>query len=99
MMRRIKRFEPLSVMKISAICHAVLGLIEGAFFSVFFYTLVPGMPNMERLPHGFALFFSGFAIVLFPILFAVMGAIVGGLGAAIYNVSARFVGGIEVEVE
>jgi hypothetical protein len=98
-MREIKKFDPLSVMKISAICHSVFGLIEGAFFSFFFYTLVPAMPNKEQLPRGFAFFFSGFAIIIFPILFAFVGAIVGGLGAAIYNVSARFVGGIEVDVE
>jgi hypothetical protein len=43
--------------------------------------------------------FGGFSIIFFPIIFAVIGAIGGGLGAVIYNVSARYVGGIEVEVE
>lgn len=98
-MRKIKKFEPLSVMKISAICYGILGLIEGAFFSIFFATLVPGMPNREQLPPWFGIFFGGFAIVFFPILFAILGALLGGLFAAVYNVSARLVGGIEVEVE
>jgi len=39
------------------------------------------------------------SIVFFPLLFAVLGAILGGLGAVFYNLSARFVGGIEVELE
>jgi hypothetical protein len=98
-MRKIKKFEPLSVMKISAICYAFFGLIEGAFITLFYYTLLPAMPNKDKLPPGFGFFFSGFAIVFLPILFAVVGALGGGLFAAIYNVSARFVGGIEVDVE
>ena len=53
----------------------------------------PGMPPF------LAPFFGVASIVIFPILFAVFGAIGGGLGAVIYNVAARFVGGIEVEVE
>jgi hypothetical protein len=43
--------------------------------------------------------FGGLSIVFMPIVFAIMGAIFGGLGAVVYNVSAKYVGGIAVEVE
>lgn len=98
-MKMVKRFDPLSVMRIAAIWYGCLGIFEGAVFSIVF-TLIPfGGRNAAHLPRFFGLIFGGLSIVFFPILFAVMGAIIGGLGAAVYNVSARFVGGIQVEVE
>jgi len=38
-------------------------------------------------------------IIVFPILLGGFGAIAGGLGAVIYNVVSRYVGGIAVEVK
>lgn len=96
-MRKIKKFEPLSVMRISAIAYAAMGLLEGALFSVVF-SIAP-LQGRDKLPPVFGVMFGTLAIVFFPILFALMGAIFGGLGAVVYNVAARFVGGIEIEVE
>jgi hypothetical protein len=39
------------------------------------------------------------AALFAPILYAVMGFIIGVIGAFIYNLVAKWVGGIEVEVE
>jgi hypothetical protein len=99
-MRKIKKFEPLSVMRIAAICYAAIGLLEGAMFSLIF-SIIPlaAAQNGQNLPRFFGFFFGAFSIIVLPIFFAVIGAIGGGLGAVIYNVSARYVGGIEVEVE
>jgi hypothetical protein len=98
MLRQIKRFEPLSVMKIAAICYALLGLLEGAIFSIFFASIPFATKNGANMPRFLGPVFGVLAIVFFPILFAVIGAIGGGLGTAIYNVAAKYVGGIEVEV-
>jgi hypothetical protein len=98
-MRKIKRFEPLSVMKIAAICYGIVGLLEGAIFSVVFSIIPLAGHDGQRLPRFFGVLFGGFSIIFFPILFAVMGAVGGGLMAAVYNVAARYVGGIAVEVE
>jgi hypothetical protein len=98
-MRIIRKIDPLSVMKIAAICYGAIGLIEGAVFSVVF-SLVPLTGHDGRqIPRFFGVLFGGFSIIFFPILFAVMGAVGGGLMAAVYNVVARYVGGIQVEVE
>jgi len=98
--KKIKRFDPISVMKIAAICYAVLGLLEGIFIAVIFSTAgLAGSSEGSNIPRFLAPIFSVFAIFIFPILFAILGAIGGALGAVIYNVSARFVGGIEVDVE
>jgi hypothetical protein len=99
MLRKIKKFEPLSVMRIAAICYGVLGLVEGAFFSMIFAFVPMTPPNGQPMPHFLRLFFGSFSIFVFPIILALTGAIIGALGSVIYNVSARYVGGIAVEVE
>lgn len=96
-MRTVKRFEAFSVMKIAAVCYAVLGLLEGALCSVVFSAMP--LASEAKMPPFFSFMLGGFAIVFFPVCFAVVGAIFGGLGALIYNLGARFVGGIQVEME
>lgn len=99
-MRKIKKFEPLSVMRIAGICYAILGLVEGAFLSVMMLSLGAGMGTSgHAMPRFFNMLFGGFAVIFFPIFMGIVGAIGGGLGAVVYNVTARYVGGIEVEVE
>ncbi|MGH9686647.1 MAG: hypothetical protein ACRD5K_06105 [Candidatus Acidiferrales bacterium] len=98
-MRKIKKFEPLSVMRISAIAYGAMGLLEGAIFSVMFSLIPLADPQHQNMPRRFGVMFGGLAIVFLPVVFAIMGAISGGLGAVIYNVSAHYVGGIAVEVE
>jgi hypothetical protein len=40
----------------------------------------------------------GFGIMM-PVIYGVMGFLIGVIGAAIYNLIASWIGGIEVEVE
>lgn len=98
-MKTIKRFEPLSVMKIAAICYAILGLVEGAFVALIFSAAPFAANDSPGFPKFLGPLFGVGSLIFFPIIFAIIGAIGGGLGAVIYNVSARFVGGIQVEVE
>jgi uncharacterized membrane protein len=37
--------------------------------------------------------------IFMPIIYGVMGFVFGALGAVVYNLIARWIGGIEVEVE
>jgi hypothetical protein len=97
--RKIKKFEPLSVMRISAIAYGAMGLLEGAMFSIIFSMVPMAGPQNQNMPRWFGLVFGGLSIIILPVLFAIMGAIFGGVGAVIYNVSAHYVGGIAVEVE
>jgi len=100
-MRTIRKFEPLSVMRIAGICYAAMGLLEGAFFSLVFLA-VPLAPARARGPafsHWMGLLFGSLSIVFFPIFLGLFGALMAGLGAVMHNVSARHFGGIQVEVE
>jgi hypothetical protein len=97
-MKRISMIEPWSVMKISAIGYGAMGLVEGVMFG-FVLTFVPlADKSGGHMPRVFGPIFGILAIVFLPPLFAVFGALMAGIGAAIYNLSAKYVGGIEVEV-
>jgi asparagine N-glycosylation enzyme membrane subunit Stt3 len=50
------------------------------------------MPPASKLPFG-----PGF-LVLMPFLYAVVGFLFVALACAIYNLAARFVGGLEISV-
>jgi hypothetical protein len=100
-MRTIMRFEPLSVMKIAAICYAMLGLVIGIIFSLVFTlsTTLATAGTDTQMPRIFGLLFGGFAVVILPILYGTIGALMAGLGAVVYNVTAKWLGGIRVEVQ
>ncbi len=97
-MRVVKRFEPMSVMRMAAICYAVLGVFEGLILSIFVSTIPFTNKTAAAPPRFLGPLFGVLSIFIFPFLFAALGAIVGGLSAVIYNVSAKYVGGVEVEV-
>ncbi len=97
-MKKIMRIEPWSVMKITAIGYGVMGLVEGVIFG-FVLTIAPlAGKNGGHLSRVFGPIFGILAIIFLPPLFAVFGALMTGIGAAIYNLSAKYAGGIEVEV-
>lgn len=93
--RILKRIAPLQFGKISAILYGAMGLLALPFF--FIGMLVASqMPGPQR--GIFAFIGVGMALTL-PVFYACMGFVIGVAGAAIYNVIAKWVGGIEVEVE
>ena len=93
--RRIKRIAPLQLGKMLAILYGIMGLIFLPFF--FIMTLIASqLPEQQRV--GVLALGAGFAIFV-PIIYAAMGFIFGALGALIYNLVAKWIGGIEVEVE
>jgi hypothetical protein len=93
--RRIKRIAPLQLGKIMALTYGIMGLIFCPFF-LLMTAFASHMPNNQRV--GIMALGTGFALFM-PVLYAVMGFVFGVIGAFIYNVIAKWVGGIEVEVE
>jgi len=93
--RRIKRIAPLQLGKMLAVLYGILGLIFIPFF-LFMTALTSQIPAEQRT--GIVAMGAGFAICA-PILYAIMGFIIGIIGAFIYNLVAKFIGGVEVEVE
>jgi hypothetical protein len=92
--RRIKSISPLQLGKMLAILYGFMGLIFIPFFLImsFVASLMPA-PQCS----GMMAFGIGFTLFM-PVISAAFGFIFGALTAWIYNVVAKWVGGIEVEV-
>jgi hypothetical protein len=50
------------------------------------------------MPAGMAAAFGVGAVVILPIMYGVFGVLGGAVGAALYNVFAGMVGGVEVDM-
>ena len=102
MKRRITRIAPLQAGKMMGVLYACMGLIFLPFFGL--AVLLPAFAQQAQQPPAQAPFMVaagamiGLAIFM-PIFYGVMGFVFGIIGAALYNLIARWIGGIEVEVE
>jgi hypothetical protein len=89
--RRIKRFGSLQAGKVLGVMYAGMGLLVAPIFlATALFELAPsGIPTLV-----------GVALALFtPIFYGAIGFVGGVISAWLYNVTARFTGGMEVEVE
>jgi hypothetical protein len=101
MTKRIKSISALQLGKVLAITYGALALLIVPIFLVF--APLAGVVSRAQggggaPPVAFLGMGIGFAVCA-PILYALMGFLTGVVGAFVYNVVARWVGGIEVEVE
>jgi hypothetical protein len=91
----VRRVGPLSFAKISGLIYAIFRLVAGAFFAL----VSPLAGTTSQLPAGFGPLFGVAAIIIFPLLYGVIGFVVSLIGAWIYNGIAGIVGGVNIEVE
>jgi Transmembrane domain of unknown function (DUF3566) len=99
-MTTVKRIGPGSAFKVGLVVYAFLGLIIGICMALFSMvagslgSLAGGAPGARALGFGFGLS----AIIIFPILYGIIGGIAGAIGAVVYNLAAGWVGGLEVDI-
>ena len=86
MIKKIKRVSPLQLGKIAAVLYGILSLIFLPF------VIIPAL--LANRPGPGVIF-----ILILPIIYVVMGFIMAVITAAIYNLCAKWVGGIEIELE
>jgi hypothetical protein len=102
----LKRIGAFSCGKILGALYAVIGLIIGAvitLISLFGAALTSALganppPDMPGGP-VIAVVIGVGAIILMPIIYGLLGFFSGLIGALIYNVMARMVGGVKLELE
>ncbi len=90
-MKVIKKIGVLSFAKIEAVLMAIVGLAYGIIFAVF-----GGGALTEAGAIGAG--YGVLGIIILPIMYAVMGFVLGAVGAYLYNLVAKRIGGIEIEL-
>ena len=90
--RSISRIEPAQLALISGIIYGVFGII--VFCLMFLSVSMIRMPMMG----AWGGMTGGVWMLLMPVLYAVLGYLSGFIGALVYNVVAKAVGGIKVTV-
>ena len=95
----VKRFGVLSVGVISGILYAVGGLIGALMMAPIMAIMSATTPVTDADFGPMGWMFSGFFIIIAPIIYGALGFVCGIISAALYNISAKWVGGIRVEVK
>jgi hypothetical protein len=97
----VRRVGPGSAFKVGLVLYALIGLVVGicmALVSMVVGTL--GSVGQSAVPgarlFGFGMGFG--AIIFFPLFYGLVGGIFAALGAAVYNLAAGWVGGLEVDI-
>lgn len=102
-MKILSRIDPLSVMKVGGIIYGCLGLLIGVVFAIFFSigAMVGNVSGQENFPFAGAMgvVFGLLAVIIIPIFYGVLGALMAGLMAVLYNFVARRFGGVILEVQ
>jgi hypothetical protein len=94
----LKRIGVLSCGKVMGLLYAVFGLIAGLLLSVLSLLGVAiGAASGDGEAALGALFGVG-AVILLPIVYGLLGFLAGMLVSALYNLAARFTGGLELEL-
>ncbi len=94
---KIRSVGPVSVGKIFAVIYGALGILVGlflAFFSLVGAAFAANNPAARVPPIALGIA----AIIVAPIFYGVLGFIGGVISAALYNVAARIMGGIEIDL-
>jgi hypothetical protein len=99
---KLKRIAPLQAGKMLAAFYGLFSLIFVPFILVFmavgsFAARSQGGANVPPMPLMFGMGL-GFMIMM-PVLYTLLGFVFGVIGAWLYNLLARWIGGFEVEFE
>ena len=96
----IRRVNPVSAAKVCGLLYALLGLVIGAFISLFMMMAGSAMSAAAEETGGaiFGMLLGAGAIIAAPIFYGICGFIGGAIGALLYNLVAGWTGGLEIEV-
>jgi hypothetical protein len=97
-MKKLNRIGVLSLAKFQGLMMAGMGLLLGLMFGAT-SSLLGGLVSQSGQDLG-AMAGAGWLLALIlPVVYGVMGFVMGAIGAFIYNLVAKVVGGIEIEIK
>jgi hypothetical protein len=95
----IRRIEPISAAKVQGVLGAVIGLLIGACFTLLALAF-GGLAAASDEGAGagiVGMLMGAGAIIILPIFYGIFGFIGGLIWAFLYNLAAKFTGGLEIE--
>lgn len=96
----IRRIGVFSAGKVFGVLYALFGLIFGAIFALFYLLgAAVGAANSQGSDTLVWLVFGIGSVIFLPLFYGILGFVFGLIGALLYNLVARLIGGIEIEVE
>jgi hypothetical protein len=93
----IKRVDPVSCAKIAGTLYAIFGVVVGGIVSL--VALAGGFGSNTSAPAAIRAIIGVGSVVVFPIFYGSMAFVAALTGAWLYNVLAKAVGGIQLEVQ
>ncbi len=95
----LKRVGVLSCALISAVVGCLLGLVLGAMALVILLLgLAAGITSGSDLDVSEQLLILGGLVFLMPVVYGIAGFIFGLVGGALFNLGARWTGGLKVDI-
>ena len=94
MKKHLIRITPLRAGVVLAILYGILGLIVAVIMAPIMF-LASAFGGKAAFPAAFG---GIFTIIIMPVLYAVFGFIGGIISAALYNLVAKWTGGLEFEL-
>ena len=100
----IKRFGVVSVAKMYGLLMFIFGLVFGVIYGlilIVFGAAISALgPGSDATAGGVSTVVMGIAMMIgLPLVYGVMGFVMGAIGALIYNGVAGIIGGIKFELE
>ena len=96
----IRRVDPVSAAKVLGVCSACFGLLIGAMFTLFALALGGMMATASdeaAVGGAFGMMMGAGAIVVMPIFYGIFGFIGGLIYAFIFNLAAKWTGGLVID--
>jgi hypothetical protein len=95
MTTRIRNINPLQLGIVYATLYAIIGVLIGVIFALF--TMAMGsMMGAGSMGRGGMPNFGWLSVIIFPIMYGVIGFIAGIIVGFLYNLVAGWTGGIEL---
>ncbi len=86
-----------------AVIQGIIGVFIGIIAALFFNLMMGGMNALSEfsgMPDSFPVMNFGFlGLIIFPIMYGVLGFIAGLILGLLYNLAAGLFGGIELELQ
>ncbi len=95
-MAKLTKVGVLSLGKVMGFLYGLIGLIFGVI-SAFF--VVVGQVVSQAEGGGVSIIVATILVVVLPAFYGAVGFLFGLLSAWLYNLVARFIGGLEIEIE